>query len=134
MAGPRKGRVPTNEPGRLGTSLADALAKRGLQSTPEAPRPVEAPSPAPPASGDLARCGKIVLRRERKGRGGKTATVITGLGLPTRALDALTRDLRRALGCGATVEDDTIVVNGDLVARIDPWLAARGARRIVVGN
>ena len=129
-----KPRIPTNEPGRLGTSLADALAKRGVHAAPDAPRPAEPPPPAPPATGDLARCGKIVLRRERKGRGGKTATIVAGLGLPARALDDLTRDLRRALGCGATVEGDTIVVNGDLVERIEPWLAARGVRRIVVGN
>ena len=132
MADVRKPRVPTNEPGRLGTSLADALAKRGLQVAPEASPPAEPPPPDPPATGDLARSGKIVLRRERKGRGGKTATVVAGLGLPARALDTLARDLRRALGCGAVVEDDTIVVQGDVVARVEPWLAARGARRIVV--
>jgi translation initiation factor 1 len=134
MADARKPRVPTNETRRLGTSLADALAKRGLQVAPEAPRPAAPPLPDPPVAGDLARCGKIVLRRERKGRGGKTATVVAGLGLPARALDALARDLRRALGCGAVVEDDTIVLQGDLVARVEPWLSARGARRIVVGS
>jgi len=115
--------------GTLGTSLADALARRGVAVSPAA-----SPAAAPPPNDDLARCGKIVLRRERRGRGGKTATVIAGLGLRAGALEALARELRHALGCGATVEGDTVVVQGDLAARVAPWLSARGARRIVVGN
>jgi translation initiation factor 1 (eIF-1/SUI1) len=44
------------------------------------------------------------------------------------------RALRRALGAGATVDGDLVVVQGDLMARVQPWLAAHGARRIVAGN
>jgi translation initiation factor 1 len=130
-----KARVPLDGGTALGTSLADALAKHGVpvRQTPPPAAPTSAPA-SPPPTGDLARCAKIVLRRERKGRGGKTATVVAGLGLPARALDALARELRHALGCGATVAGDTIVVQGDLVPRIHPWLASRGARKIVVGN
>jgi translation initiation factor 1 len=60
--------------------------------------------------------------------------VVAGLGLPAAGLEAIARDLRKALGCGGSVEGDTIVLAGDVVPRAQAWLAARGARRIVVGN
>jgi translation initiation factor 1 (eIF-1/SUI1) len=116
-------------PASLGT-LGDLLARHG----------VAAPVPAAPAATqpadvpDLARCGKLVVRRERKGHGGKTATVVAGLGLPARELERLARALRRALGCGASVERDLLVLQGDQAPRVQAWLAARGARRIVLGN
>lgn len=78
--------------------------------------------------------GKIVLRREKKGRGGKTATVIEGLTLAADAMEALAQELRRSLGCGAHVEGATIVVSGAQAERIRDLLAARGAKRIVIGN
>src|SRR5262245_32905355 len=129
MADEKKRVVPESAP--LRTSLADALAARGLSVTPAAPE--QAP---PPRAGDvdLSRAAKVVLRRERKGRGGKTATVVAGLELPARDLERVARELKRGLGCGATVEDDTIVLQGDLAGRAAPWLTARGVRKIVVGN
>jgi translation initiation factor 1 len=78
--------------------------------------------------------GKIVLRREKKGRGGKTATVIEGLSLSDDARESLAQELRRNLGCGAHVEGATIVVSGAQAERIRELLAARGATRIVIGN
>jgi translation initiation factor 1 len=116
----------------LGTSLGDALASRGISVSSAAPT---TPPPAvASADVDLGRAGKVVLRRERKGHGGKTATVVAGLALRPRDLERVARELKRALGCGATVVGDTIVLQGDLAARVEPWLAARGARRIVVGS
>src|SRR5262245_19525435 len=119
----------------LGT-LGDLLARRGLHGN-AAPPPTSTatqssgPSPAGP---DLSGCGKLTLFRERKGHGGKTATVVTGLGLPARELDGVAKALRRALGCGASVDGDRVVVQGDQVPRVQAWLGARRARRIVVGN
>jgi translation initiation factor 1 len=83
---------------------------------------------------DLSRCGKLTVARERKGHAGKTATIVTGLELAARDLDGVARALRRALGCGASADGDRVVVQGDQVPRVQAWLAAQGARRIVVGN
>jgi translation initiation factor 1 len=100
----------------------------------------ETPEPSAPAATpeaekiDFGGATKIVLRREKKGRGGKTATVVEGIKRPPSALERIARDLRHALGCGASVEDDTIVVQGDMAARIEPWLVARGAKKVVIGN
>jgi translation initiation factor 1 len=132
MADDRKRIVPTA--GTLGTRLADALAARGVPVSPAAAPVPTPPRPPTPTDVDLSRVAKVVLRRERKGRGGKTATVVAGLGLAARDLERVTRELKRGLGCGAAVDSDTIVLQGDLVARAEPWLAARGVRKIVVGN
>jgi translation initiation factor 1 len=115
-------------------TLGDLLRRQGVPvGTAPAP-PAARPSPPTEDAVDFGGAAKIVLRREKKGRGGKTATVIEGIKLPPSGLERIARDLKRALGCGATVEGTTIVVQGDLSARIEPWLVARGATRVVVGN
>lgn len=75
---------------------------------------------------------KVVIARSRKGRGGKTVSIVTGVKAAAR--EAICRDLKKALGCGATIEDDAIVVLGDVADRARAWLEARGARRIVMGS
>jgi translation initiation factor 1 len=113
-------------------TLGDLLRQRGVPAN----EPAAAPPAGPPAAEpvDFGGTPKIVLRRERKGRGGKTATVVEGITRPPSALERIARELRRALGCGATVDGDTIVVQGDMAARIEPWLVARGARKVVIGG
>jgi translation initiation factor 1 len=112
-----------SQPDPTDTTLGALLKARGF--TPSEP----APAPAAP---DLA--GKIVLRRERKGRGGKTVTIVSGVTLPPPALDTLARDLRKALGTGAAVEGRDIVVHGDQTERLHAWLLAHGATKVVIGN
>jgi translation initiation factor 1 len=78
--------------------------------------------------------GKLVVRKERKGRGGRTVTVLSGITGEPAALDAFARRLRKSLGCGANVEGSTIVLQGDLRGRARDQLAAWGARRVILGN
>jgi translation initiation factor 1 len=121
-------------PASLGT-LGDLLARHGVgRGAASPPQPPPAAAPRDPDGPDLARCGKIVVRRERKGHGGKTATIVAGIRLPARDLERLARTLRRALGCGASVDGDHLVVQGDQGPRVQEWLAAQGARRVVLGN
>jgi translation initiation factor 1 len=54
------------------------------------------------------------LRMEKKGRGGKTVTVIAGLPRNAVFLRELCQELKRACGTGGTVSDDTIELQGDL--------------------
>jgi translation initiation factor 1 len=121
-------------PSGPGATLGDLLRKEGVPVRDPSPPP--APTPAAPAVEplDFGGATKLVLRREKKGRGGKTATVIEGLKLPPSALERIARDVRRALGCGAAIEGNTIVVQGDMSDRLAPWLTARGAKKVIVGN
>lgn len=53
------------------------------------------------------------IRREKKGRGGKTVTVVYNLHLAPAELKVLGRHLRHTCGSGGTVKDGTIEIQGD---------------------
>jgi len=97
-------------------------------SLPEGPRKQE-PAVEPPHNPQFAE--KVIVARSKKGRGGKVVTTITGV---KSELDALTHELKKALGCGATVEDGVIVVQGDQTARVRAFLEGRGARKVIIGS
>jgi translation initiation factor 1 len=67
-----------------------------------------------------SRPGKIVakLRVEKKGRGGKTVTVLAGLPRNATFLRDLCSELKRVCGTGGAVSDDTIELQGDLRDRV----------------
>src|SRR5262245_5642632 len=91
-------------------------------------------APAEPAESAPARGpARAVVRYERKGRGGKEATVIEQLGLAEAALETWCRELKRALGCGGAVEGAAIALAGDQRRRLPALLEARGVRRVTVG-
>jgi translation initiation factor 1 len=69
---------------------------------------------------------------EKKGRRGKTVTRIAGL--PQRDLNALAVEMKKALGCGAMVEESEVVLQGSLVERAAAWLSKQGAKQVVKGN
>ena len=77
---------------------------------------------------------RAVVRLERKQRGGKEVTVIEKLALDGRTLETWCRELKQALGCGGSVERDTIVLQGDLRQRLPQLLEARGVRQITVSG
>ena len=89
-----------------------------------------APKPPNPAPTGPARA---VVRYERKGRGGKEATLVDKLGLAPAVLETWCRELKQALGCGGQVDGEAIVLQGDLRKRLPALLEARGVRKIVVG-
>ena len=88
-------------------------------------KPVEKPENKGPA--------RAVVRMERKGRGGKEATVIEKLGLPARELELWCKELKQALGCGGAVDGDTIVLQGDLRPRLPAVLTGRGVVKVTLG-
>ena len=90
-----------------------------------APAPVKAEEPRGPA--------RAVVRMERKGRGGKEVTVVEQLGLRSAELETWLKALKGALGCGGSVEEDTLVLQGDQRERLPALLEARGVRRVSVG-
>lgn len=70
--------------------------------------------------------GVVRVRRESKGRGGKTVMVITGLPLDAAGLSALAGELKRVCGCGGTAKDGTIEIQGDHAEKIMAELTKRG--------
>ncbi len=70
--------------------------------------------------------GTVRLRRETKGRGGKTVIVITGLPLDATALTALAAELKKRCGCGGTAKDGVIEIQGDHAEVLLAELLKRG--------
>jgi translation initiation factor 1 len=119
--------APFNSPfAKLAARLPD-VPSAPAQTTPSPPptAPAAKPPKPPPA--------RAVVRIERKGRGGKEATVIEKLALPPKSLAAWSDELKRSLGCGGTVEGDAIVVQGDQRERVRKWLEAKGVVRVIAG-
>jgi translation initiation factor 1 len=85
--------------------------------------------------GDFDRSGpaRAVVRYERSGRGGKEVTVIEQLGLKEPELQVWVKQLKAALGCGGSVEGDTIMLQGDHRKRLPAILTQRSVRKVIVG-
>jgi len=77
---------------------------------------------------------KVVLSHERKGRGGKTVTVLSGVPLRNQPRTQFMRELGKALGTNVRLEGDDIIMAGDQRERAKPWLEAHGAKRVVTSG
>ena len=66
------------------------------------------------------------LRMEKKGRGGKTVTVIDGLPRNAAFLKGLCGELKRACGCGGAVLEDGVELQGELRDRVREFLSKKG--------
>jgi translation initiation factor 1 len=102
---------------------------------PTEPANTDAPSEtAPTPANPEATPERLVVRKERTGRGGKTITRVSGWSSGDHDLEARARDLKRALGCGASVEGDDVCVQGDQVERVAAHLERSQRARVVRGN
>lgn len=90
------------------------------------------------------RCGKaeqapggdgiVRVRRETKGRGGKTVTTVSGIPLGGEALRNLAKDLKRRCGTGGTAKDGVIEIQGDHRETIVAELSRRGFTAKLAGG
>ena len=70
--------------------------------------------------------GIIRIRRETKGRKGKTVTTVFGFDLDDQALKALAKDLKQHCGTGGSVKDGVIVIQGDHRDTVKGFLEGKG--------
>jgi translation initiation factor 1 len=66
------------------------------------------------------------LRIEKKGRGGKTVTVVDGLPRNSAFLKDLSIQLKRACGTGGAILDGAVELQGDLRDRARAFLVGKG--------
>lgn len=112
----------------LSNPFAALAALRPADAAPAAAAPAGASATKPAADPKLP--ARAVVAVERKGRGGKTVTLVTHLGLSNDALDAWVTEMKRSLGCGGTREDDAIALQGDQRERAIDWLTRKGVRKV----
>ena len=97
-----------------------------MSRTQRCPRCGGAPCRCPPRRSPPPEQQTAVIRREKKGRGGKTVTVVDNLQLRTEELEALGRKLRQGCGTGGTVKEGTIEIQGDQREKVAELLRALG--------
>jgi translation initiation factor 1 len=74
--------------------------------------------------------GRVVLRREKSRRGGKTVVVVSDFEpqITDTEIEDLARRVRKTCGCGGTVTGREIEVQGDQPARVAAFFSAEGFR------
>jgi translation initiation factor 1 len=70
--------------------------------------------------------GVVRVRRERKGRRGKTVTTASGVPLPPDELAKLAAELKRRCGTGGSAKDGVIEIQGDHGDALIEALRSRG--------
>lgn len=109
-----------------GAGLQNPFAKleaAGLPVGPVTPIPeVAAPVPKP------SKFGRVVLRREKAHRGGKTVVVVHDFApnIGHAYIEALAGKLKSACACGGTKRDRTIEIQGDQPGKIRALLEQEG--------
>lgn len=121
----KRPRIPVN-PEQSGLN-AGAFASLSLSGLPEGP--IEPPASASPAAA-IPKPGRVVLRREKAGRGGKTVIVVDDFAAHFTGdqLEVLARKLQRTCGCGGSVKGRTIELQGDDPGRVRAALETEGFR------
>ena len=74
------------------------------------------------------------IQLDRKGRGGKTVTVIRNLQLTDQEIKALAQRLKQACGSGGTVKNATIEIQGDQRDKVSQTLRLLGYKTKNVGG
>lgn len=129
-------KIPTDGGQNLGQSPFAALSGAGLPPGTGTPRPTATnPAGANPVRSPGKNRGRVDIRRETGGRGGKTVTVVSGfvgIGMPEK--EQLMRKMRSACGCGGTVKDGAIEIQGDQRDTIARILTDAGFRPVFAGG
>lgn len=120
-----KKRIDTSGTNTPLASLGSAFAGMNLPDLPagEGTEPQQKPQPEP-----LWKMGRVILRKEKAHRGGKTVIVVDDFAthLPLSVIEATAKKLRAACGCGGTVKDRRIEVQGDQPGKVRAILEAEG--------
>ena len=71
---------------------------------------------------------KVIVRHDRKGRGGKSVTVVDGIQLPQNEMHSLLKQLKAKLGTGGAIKDSSIEIQGEHCDKIMAGLEKMGYR------
>ncbi|WP_434361529.1 stress response translation initiation inhibitor YciH [Parasalinivibrio latis] len=70
--------------------------------------------------------GVVRIQRQTKGRKGKGVCIVTGLDLDDAALKLVAAELKKVCGCGGSVKDGTVEIQGDKRDQIKAYLEKKG--------
>ncbi|ASL83180.1 stress response translation initiation inhibitor YciH [Serratia marcescens] len=78
--------------------------------------------------------GIVRIQRQTSGRKGKGVCLITGVDLDDAALDKLAAELKKKCGCGGSVKDGIIEIQGDKRDLLKQLLEAKGMKVKLAGG
>ncbi len=117
--------------GGEGLAAGNPFAALSGEGLPEGPsRPVAKPAPRPkPESKNR---GRLDVRREKSGRGGKTVTVVFGWkGISAEEKAVLAKSIQKCCGVGGGVKNGNIEIQGDKREETKAVLEEAGFRVVV---
>ena len=76
----------------------------------------------------------LKVQASRKGRKGKTVTVISGFQVKPETLEALLKQLKTQCGTGGTVKDNTLEIQGDHTQKLVEILTKLGYKAKISGG
>jgi len=128
-----------NKPERIGTDGGKDIGQNPFGGLSSVGLPAMKPANVRPsfakASGGVKNRGRVDIIREKAGRGGKTVTVVAGfvgIGLPEK--EQLAKAMQRACGCGGTVKEGRIEIQGDKREEAAKILTEAGFRVVFAGG
>lgn len=131
-----KPKIPTDGAPGLAQNPFAALSSAGLPAgQPQAVTAGKSGAAAAAEARPEKNRGRVDVRRETGGRSGKTVTVVdgfVGIGLPEK--EQLTKKMRNACGCGGTVKDGAIEIQGDQRETVARILREAGFRPVMAGG
>jgi translation initiation factor 1 len=125
-------KIDTDGGESLGANPFDALSGAGLPKA----KKVASSGSAPKKAKATPKKGRVELRREKSGRGGKTVTTISDFAthLPLGELDKLAFDLKKSCACGGTLKGRIIELQGDVRDKAFAELEKRGFQPVRAGG
>ncbi|WP_113631617.1 stress response translation initiation inhibitor YciH [Pectobacterium peruviense] len=78
--------------------------------------------------------GIVRIQRQTSGRKGKGVCLVSGLDLDDAALDKLAAELKKKCGCGGSVKEGVIEIQGDKRDLLKQLLEAKGMKVKLAGG
>ncbi|KMK51758.1 translation initiation factor Sui1 [[Actinobacillus] muris] len=78
--------------------------------------------------------GIVRIQRQTSGRKGKGVCIITGLNLDDKGIMSLASELKRRSGCGGSVKDGIIEIQGDNRDQLKQMLEQKGFKVKLAGG
>jgi translation initiation factor 1 len=126
------GRKPTDGGQPLAHSPFATLPSAGL---PAGPPPRSSSAGGVSATPTPTNRGRVDVLRSTAGRGGKTVTVVQGFtGIGADEKESLAKRMQKRCGCGGTVKDGRIEIQGDQREAVAEVLVAAGFRPVFAGG
>ena len=124
-------KVSTDGGGSLGQNPFGAISGAGLPASPVPASTRQSAAKQVPVKNR----GRVDIKRTTAGRGGKTVTIVTGFtGIGLLEKEQLAKKMRNACGCGGTVKEGEIEIQGDQREKIAQILTAAGFRPVFAGG